>query len=196
MLPDAREYGPWLDQFADDLRPGIVALDLGCGVGDDAHFLAGRGLAVVGVELSRERIARAAPHVPEACFVRASLSAPLPLRDRAVDMVVASLSLHYFDRPTTEGIAREIARVLRPGGVLLTRVNAVGDVASGYGAGVEREPDLFEVEPGYLKRFFTEESLRALLELRFEIAAISRQRTHGSEGLPKQTIVARAVSRG
>lgn len=190
-----REYGPWLEQFAGDLTPGLFALDLGCGRGDDALLMADSRLRVVGLELSHARVAHAARRVPEACFVRASLTSALPFEGRSFDLVTASLCLHYFDRPTTEAIVREVARILRPGGTLLARVNAVGDVESSYGVGVEREPDLWEVEPGRLKRFFTEDSLRALLEPCFAVDALFRQDTHGSGGRPKQTVVARAKKR-
>ncbi len=144
---DEREYGPWLDRFAALLRPGMRAMELGCGLGDDARWMADAGLRVLGLDRDLARVREAARRVPEAGFVVADLATGLPVRDTVVDVVVASLSLHYFDRRTTAAIVAEIARVLRDGGLLLARVNAAGDTRSLYGAGAEREPDVFEVEP-------------------------------------------------
>lgn len=45
---------PWLD-----VRPGMRALDVGCGVGRWSHLLAGRGAQVTGVDISPTMIAEA-----------------------------------------------------------------------------------------------------------------------------------------
>jgi SAM-dependent methyltransferase len=107
-------------------------------------------------------------------------------------VVVASLSLHYFDRRTTDAIVRDVRRVLRPGGLLLCRVNVVGDRRSRYGEGVEIEPDFFATEPGYSKRFFTAESLRATLSVHLAVECIAPRETLVNGRDVKQTLVARA----
>lgn len=194
MFPrrDDREYGPWLDQLAGFLQPGLTALELGCGLGDDARLLAIRGLRVIGLDRDLERVRQAALRVPAASFVVADLTATLPFRDATVDLVVASLSLHYFDHQTTAAIVDEIRRVLREGGRLLARVNAVGDRQSAYGVGIELEPDVFEVEPGHIKRFFTPASLRELLEPAFTIETLVEEETTSRYQDTKQTLVVRA----
>jgi SAM-dependent methyltransferase len=189
---DQHEYGAWLNSHEDVLQPGLFALDLGCGLGNDTRTLIARGMSVVGLDVSRQRVRRASGNVPGGMFVIADLARGLPFQTGSFDLVVASLSLHYFDAPTTDAIVRDITRVLRENGVLLTRVNTAGDVASGYGAGIEVEPDLFEVEPGRLKRFFTEETLRELLCRSLEVEAIERQVTLVRGQQRKQTLVARA----
>lgn len=186
---DEREYGPWLDRFAALLRPGMRAMELGCGLGDDARWMADAGLRVLGLDRDLARVREAARRVPEAGFVVADLATGLPVRDTVVDVVVASLSLHYFDRRTTAAIVAEIARVLRDGGLLLARVNAAGDTRSLYGAGAEREPDVFEVEPGRLKRFFRPATLRALLEPAFTIETLEEEETVSRHQGPKQSLV-------
>lgn len=194
-LRDGREVSPWLERFAEVLGPGLRALELGCGLGHDAAELIGRGLTLVALDRSRERLAGARRRAPEAHLLVADLTVPLPFPSGRFDLVVASLSLHYFTAATTHGIVAEIARVLREDGRLLCRVNATGDVVHGYGVGPEREPDLFEVRPGHTKRFFTEETLRDTLDPAFDVRRIAPRLTVTAEG-EKQTLECLAVRRG
>ena len=93
-------------------RRGMLLVDIGCGGGLlAAHLQAYRH---VGVDLSAPSLRVAASHgvVP----LRADALA-LPLRDHVADVVVAGeLFEHVSDLPQVLG---EIARVLRPGGVLV-----------------------------------------------------------------------------
>ncbi|MGH9176902.1 MAG: class I SAM-dependent methyltransferase [Vicinamibacterales bacterium] len=189
------DYGPWLDQFPDALIAGQTALDIGCGRGDDALVLARAGLTVVALDVDREAIREAAGRVPAAAFVVADLRDGLAICTVAVDLITASLSLHYFDRATTAEIVRELHRVLRQGGTLLARVNVVGDVDSLWGQGIEHEPDFFEVEPDRFKRFFHEASLRETLEPAFDIGIIVPRPTLVHGAYPKQTLVVCAARR-
>lgn len=189
---DGREYGPWLDRFDDALQPGLVALELGCGLGDDARVLTGRGLRLIGLDRDLARVREAARSVPPAGFVVADLARGLPFRDASFDLVVASLSLHYFDHRTTAVVLGEVARVLRDDGRLLARVNAAGDRRSGYGSGVALEPDVFEVAPGHVKRFFSPASLRAALAPYFRVEVLVAAETTSRYQGPKQTLVVQA----
>jgi SAM-dependent methyltransferase len=188
-------FGAWLDRFAGDLTPGRITLEIGCGHGHDARVLLDAGLQVVALDLKRDNIRIAVENAPGASFVVADLRDGLPFRDRAFDLVVASLSLHYFDRATTDRILRDVRRVTTPGATLLARVNAVGDRASLWGVGVEHEPDYFEVEPGLFKRFFSEASLRDVLDPYFEIDLLVPMETTVAGERPKQTLVVRATRR-
>ncbi|MSQ42060.1 MAG: class I SAM-dependent methyltransferase, partial [Dehalococcoidia bacterium] len=99
-----------------------VAVDVGPGDGWPALPLAREcpSLLVLGVEPSPQRTRVCAGHArlqrcANAVFVTAD-AAHLPLRDGAVDYVVASQSLEEASDP--EAVLRELARVLRRGGVL------------------------------------------------------------------------------
>ncbi|HET7034042.1 MAG TPA: class I SAM-dependent methyltransferase [Thermomicrobiaceae bacterium] len=168
----AREVSPWLDRFDEVFQPGPRTLELGCGLGHDAGDLGAVGLKVVALDCERARVALAREEAPTAALLVADLARSLPFPGGAFDLVVASLSLHYFDQASTGRIVTEIARVLRPEGQLLCRVNAIGDVLHRYGQGIELEPGLFEVTPGRTKRFFTPESLAAFLQPSFAISEL------------------------
>jgi SAM-dependent methyltransferase len=188
-------FGPWLDNFPNALTPGQAVLDIGCGHGHDTRTLLAAGLNVVAIDLDPSNIRRASANAPQASFAVADLRTGLPFRDDTFNLVVASLSLHYFDRATTARILRDIHRVTTPGATLLARVNTVGDTASLWGVGIEHEPDFFEVQPGHFKRFYTETSLREALAPRFDINQLFPMAITVNGHQPKQTLVAHAICR-
>ena len=107
-----------------DLPAGATALDVGCGSGLEAVFLARAGLRVIGVdssrpglELARER-ARAAGVELE---LRPGSALALPVESASIDLVLDRGCLHGIDREDRPAYATEIARVLRPGGRILLR---------------------------------------------------------------------------
>lgn len=51
----------------------------------------------------------------------------LPFNDNEVNVIIADLSLHYFNKEQTKEIINEIKRVLAPGGYLIGRVNSAND---------------------------------------------------------------------
>jgi ubiquinone/menaquinone biosynthesis C-methylase UbiE len=120
LPPDGLEpwraaIGPWLP---DDGGP---ALDVGAGTGQFAAAIAGWfGVRVVAVEPSagmRGQAAAAHPH--PAVALLGGRAERLPLRDRCCAWAWVSTVVHHLD--DLPAAARELRRVLRPGGPVLVR---------------------------------------------------------------------------
>jgi SAM-dependent methyltransferase len=109
------------------LRPGQRVLDLGTGTGSvaiRAASLVAPGGQILGVDLSPEMLVVARQRVAvlglDHCSFREGRGEAIPADAGAFDVLLASLSLMYvIDRAAA---AREIARVLRPGGRFVAAV--------------------------------------------------------------------------
>ncbi|MFE1555375.1 class I SAM-dependent methyltransferase [Streptomyces sp. NPDC058734] len=113
---------------ASGLTPGS-ALDLGCGEGADAVWLARQGWRVTGTDISGVALARAAGHAADAGlgnrvdWQRHDLADSFP--DGEFDLVSACFLHSYGDFPR-ERILRTAASAVAPGGILLIAGHAGG----------------------------------------------------------------------
>ncbi len=156
---DREEYSRWLNSYITIINASKVALDLGSGSGSDTQFLLKFGLNVTACDFSEEALGILKRECEEANIVCADISKPLPFQDEAFDLIVADLSLHYFDDKTTKEIMHEIKRILKPQGHLIARVNSMQDVNHGAGQGEKIEENFYFVK-GYNKRFFDEKEVQ------------------------------------
>lgn len=110
-----------LAREAAKLTPG-TALDLGAGEGGDAIWLAGRGWRVTAADISAVALGKAAAHAAEAGVAdriewqRHDLGETFP--EGRYDLVSAQF-LHSPDGLPRDGILRNAAAAVAPGGVLL-----------------------------------------------------------------------------
>lgn len=105
------------------IEPGQRVLDLGCGTGTLAVWAKGSepGAEVVGLDGDEEVLARGRRKASEAGVdvkLDRGLSYDMPYEDGSFDRVLSSLFFHHLKPDAKETTAREIARVLRPGGEL------------------------------------------------------------------------------
>lgn len=107
-----------------DLPEGAAVLDVGCGAGAEAVFLAGQGFRAIGVDISPEALSIARERAAEAGVDvdwRLGTAVSLPVADGEVDLASDRGCFHHVGRDERQRFADEIYRVLRPGGSLLLR---------------------------------------------------------------------------
>lgn len=116
---------PWVARFAALIPPGARALDVACGGGRHARFLAARGVRVDAVDRDAEALAplSAVSGIKPLC---ADLEggAPWPYAGRRFDAVVVT---NYLHRP----LLPVLAEALAPGGLLIYETFMAGNARFG-----------------------------------------------------------------
>jgi ubiquinone/menaquinone biosynthesis methyltransferase len=111
----------WKRRLVDEasIARGERGLDLACGTGDITFEAARRGASMVGLDVTHRMIelAVAKVGVPPASFLTGDMMA-LPFPSRAFDLVTTGYGLRNV--PELAPAVDEIARVLRPGGRVLS----------------------------------------------------------------------------
>jgi len=153
-------------QVADDIKPGMKLLELGCGVGSDSAYFASLGVDVVATDFSDVVIAQNKAKHANVTFEVVDIAKPLPYEAKMFDVVYAHLSLHYYDEPKTAKVFKEIERVLRPGGMLYFSCKSVDDPL--FGDGTEIQPGVFERE-GHIRHFFSLDYTKQLLSKDYRV---------------------------
>ncbi|WP_029433947.1 bifunctional 2-polyprenyl-6-hydroxyphenol methylase/3-demethylubiquinol 3-O-methyltransferase UbiG [Blastococcus sp. URHD0036] len=172
-----------------DLTPGS-ALDVGCGTGGDAIWLAEQGWQVTGADVSRTALARAA-----------AAAAERGLAERATweyaDVVTWTPPPHAFDLVTSaflhvpggirDGVIARLASGVAPGGTLLVAQHDPSDLHT---VRHGQDPDLFATG---------EQLVAALPAGEFEVLAAEARprmgRSHEGEHLHMADVVLRARRR-
>ena len=108
-----------LEDLASLLPSEAAVLDLGCGAGVPVtRWLADRGFAVTGVDVSAKQLELARTFVPDGTFLRADMT-EVVFGPESFDAVVAFHSIIHVPRTEHLELLRSIHRWLRPGGALL-----------------------------------------------------------------------------
>ena len=134
----AGRYDEWARSYDDDLaswsyqapttvaeivlargQDASVVLDVGCGTGLVGRALRARGYAgrIVGLDLSQASLEIAGDGGAYDSLEQADLQQPLALDDDTADAVVCVGVMTYL--PEVEKVWRELARVARPGGIVV-----------------------------------------------------------------------------
>lgn len=137
---------------------------MGCGTGNDSLYLTSHNKKVIACDYSSVALEDVKKFVPNAMTLQIDFAKGLPFNDNSFDIIVADLSLHYFDSNTTIKIMKEVKRVLTAHGILLARVNSINDINYGAGLGEKIEDNYYYVD-GYNKRFFTLEDAQRFFQL-------------------------------
>ena len=106
---------------------------------------------------------------------------PFPIL--ATNVVIGSLSLHYFRWSETVALVGRIREVLRPSGLFLCRLNSTEDHNFGASGHPEIEPSYYLVD-GQPKRFFDRAAVEELFTAGWKVLHL-RHDLVGRYGLPK-----------
>lgn len=158
-------YDNWLDDYKQILsKIKTSVLDLGCGTGNDTLYLVERGFKVIACDYSETALDKIKKELNKVETRLVDISEKLPFGDNCFDLIIADLSLHYFDTKTTNNIMNEIKRILKPKGHLLARVNSIEDVNHEAEKGKLIEKNFYFVE-GYNKRFFSNDDVKKFFSI-------------------------------
>jgi SAM-dependent methyltransferase len=153
------------------------AVDLGCGAGNYAVWLAAKGFQVTGLDLSTNALRHARRLADRAgvdCrFVPADLCGEVSGMDGDFDFAYDWEVLHYVFPEDRETYVRNVHRMLRPGARYLSVCFSESDGGFG-GEGKFRKTTL-----GTTLYFSSADELRLLFEPLFDIDALSIERVEG-----------------
>jgi len=105
-------YDLWLDKYKYilDKSKEKSIIDLGCGSGVDSLYLMERGYKVIACDYSEEASSIVNKDLPIVEAMKIDISKTLPFEDESIEVIIADLSLHYFNDDTTKIIVKEIKR--------------------------------------------------------------------------------------
>jgi demethylmenaquinone methyltransferase/2-methoxy-6-polyprenyl-1,4-benzoquinol methylase len=147
-----------------NVRAGERALDLAAGTGDIAFAVAGRGATAIGLDITHRMLEIAHAKSSTATFVTADMT-NLPFAAASFDLVTTGYGLRNV--PDLNAAIDEIARVLRPGGRVLSldfnkpenaivRAAYLGYltvVGSTLGFVLHGDPDTYRYIPASIRRY-------------------------------------------
>lgn len=146
------------------VQRGERALDLACGTGDIAFAAAANGARVVGLDITHRMLQLAARKSGTAALVAGDMTS-LPFGPRIFDLVTTGYGLRNV--PDLNIAIDEIARVLRPGGRLLSLdfncprpalvraayLSYLTVVGAALGWLLHRDPDTYRYIPASIRRY-------------------------------------------
>ncbi len=126
----------WVSWLLENLQPGSLVVDLGCGPGDPATRLLTERHRVIGVDGSIVQLGLAKKAAPSAHLVRTDMTR-LALRSSSIDAIASFYALGHVPADRHAPLFAAIAEWLRPGGLLLTSAPAsAGDATEDHWLGV------------------------------------------------------------
>ena len=142
-----------------DLLPGSVVLEVGCGSGKTMSGMS--GVKAIGIDISQVALdmckARYSSEGQEYAIADAGR---LPFKDGSFDVVISFHVMEHLYQKEREESAREMLRVLRPGGEVRFKAFSCSDMR--FGKGEEVEPGTFIRGPGVLTHYFSAAEVRSL----------------------------------
>jgi SAM-dependent methyltransferase len=107
-----------LNRFAAEMAGRGKVCDMGCGPGHVTRYLHDAGTAVFGLDLSTKMLEQARRLNPDISFREGNMTA-LDLEDGTLAGIASFYAIVNIPKESLPLVFREMARVLRPGGMLL-----------------------------------------------------------------------------
>lgn len=122
---------PELEKIVHDgiIVPPARVLDIGCGLGSQAQFLAQHGFETVGIDIAPTAITKAkklAEFTNTTVTFQVADVASAPFKSESFDVVYDRICFHHLIPQEQAAYRREVNRLLTDGGVLLLTVFAQG----------------------------------------------------------------------
>jgi len=162
------------------LKPKSKILDLGCGAGQDASYLAEAGREVLGLDISKKMTEEAKRRNPTISFSAGDFLL-FNFMDDKFDAVWCSTVFHHIPSDQNEVFIRKIQRVLRSGGLLYISTG-VGDNESEGWTDAEWEAKNKKIPTKMYNKIMTSEKFENLIKkFSFKIIQKSVDDSNGYE---------------
>ena len=104
----------WLNKYVHLFKKENIFLELGCGRAYCSKYLLENGFKnIIASDFSNEAIKIVKKEVPNLKTIIMDMSTKYPFEDDSINVIIADLSLHYFNLEKTKHIFDEIYRVLK-----------------------------------------------------------------------------------
>jgi ubiquinone/menaquinone biosynthesis C-methylase UbiE len=113
-----------IPQIISDYAKGNNALDFGCGTGRSTRFLQDLGFHTVGIDISKEMIAKAQEFDPKGTYLHADDGDFHLLPARSFDLVLSAFTFDNIPMKKKEHLFSNLANVLADGGSLINLVSS------------------------------------------------------------------------
>jgi len=176
------------DYFGDKPLSEMVGLDLGCGEGRHALFLARKGCRVICVDRSRaglQKLEQVAGSESLPMSTRLMDVADFTFTENCYDIIVAATILDHLDDDLRPKIVKGIKSSLKPGRILYANVFTVKD--PGYQAAKtisdSTGPDDISDTSAFMTHYFEHDELKAMFndfEICYYYEGVEQDLSHGS----------------
>ena len=118
-------YDLRLDNFTEILQKNKdeEILDLGCWIGADTQYLIERWYKVLSCDFANEALKSIEKHIPNSKTQYINMMEGFPINDETYSLIIADLSLHYFDNNTTINIPAHSIPAFKPAKTFIGKVS-------------------------------------------------------------------------
>lgn len=167
-------YDGWLDKYLPLFSKNDLFIELGCGRAYSSKHLLNNGFEnIIACDFSDEVIKILKTEIPNLKTMLFDMSQGLPFETASINVIIADLSLHYFNNSTTKYLFDEIYRILKPDGYLIARVNSSNDKQH-IPVNAEEIENKFFYDGKIYKKFFEKNDFNSLLK-DFEICSLEEK---------------------